>query len=88
METFSVNELAAMTQEAGKAFGIDVKINHLENPRIEAEEHYYNPTYQSLLNLGVKPHLLSAEVMEQMMQIILKYKNNIRTDIIFKGLKW
>lgn len=88
METFTVNELAEMTRQAGSRLGLEVKIKHLENPRREAEEHYYNPTYQSLLDLGVKPHLLTIEVMEGMMRLIARYKETIRPDIIFKGFKW
>ena len=53
METFSVNELAKLTQKVGETLGYSVKINQLENPRKEAEEHYYNPTYQGLIDIGV-----------------------------------
>lgn len=88
METFSANELAEMTQRVGKKLGYNVQINHLENPRKEAEEHYYNPTYHGLLDIGVVPHYLTDEVMEQMFQIVERYKDNIRKDVIFKGIKW
>jgi len=37
-----VNELTERVQRAGKALGIEVKIDHLNNPRKEPEEHYYN----------------------------------------------
>jgi UDP-sulfoquinovose synthase len=88
METFSANQLAEMTQRVGKKLGYDVQINHLENPRKEAEEHYYNPTYQGLIDIGVVPHYLTDEVMEGMFRVVEKYKNNIRKDVIFKGIKW
>ena len=88
METFSVNELAELTRRVGKKLGYEVEINHLENPRKEAEEHYYNPTYQGLIDLGVVPHYLTDEVMEKMFRVVGKYKNNIRKELIFKGIKW
>lgn len=88
METFSANELAEMTQRVGKKLGYEVQIDHLENPRKEAEEHYYNPTYQGLIDIGVKPHYLTDEVMESMFQVVERYKDNIRNDVIFKGIKW
>ena len=88
METFSVNQLADKVQQAGKALGYDVKINHIENPRKEAEEHYYNPTYQGLVEIGVKPHYLTDEVMTGMFKAAEKYKKNIRKDVIFRGIKW
>lgn len=88
METFSVLELADMTQKAGKALGYDVEIKKIENPRKEAEEHYYNPTYQGILDIGVKPNYLTQNVMEEMFKIVAEYKNSIRKDVIFRGIKW
>ena len=88
METFSVNELAEMTQRAGQKLGYDVLIKNIENPRREAEEHYYNPTYQGLLELGVKPHYLTDEVMTEMFRVVEQYKGNIRKNVIFRGIQW
>ena len=53
METFSVNELAEMTRRIGEERGHAVTVESIENPRKEAEEHYYNPTYQGLQQIGV-----------------------------------
>jgi UDP-sulfoquinovose synthase len=72
----------------GKKLGYEVEINHLENPRKEAEEHYYNPTYHGLIDIGVEPHYLTDEVMAGMFRVVERYKDNIRTDVIFKGIKW
>jgi len=72
----------------GQQLGYEIRIDHLENPRKEAEEHYYNPTYQGLLDIGVQPHYLTDEVMEEMFKLVEKYRNNIRKDVIFKGIKW
>jgi UDP-sulfoquinovose synthase len=88
METFSVNELAEKVQQVGKMRGYSVQLNHLENPRKEAEEHYYNPTYQGLKEIGVEPHYLTDDVLAEMMSTVEKHKKNIRNDIIFKGIKW
>ena len=88
METFSANELAEKVQRVGKTFGYDVKVNHIENPRKEAEEHYYNPTYQGLLEIGVTPHYLTDEVLGNMLRTAEENKNNIRKDVIFKGISW
>lgn len=88
METFSVNQLAEMTQRVGNSLGYNVQIKNLENPRKEAEEHYYNPTYQGLIQLGVEPHYLTDDVMSRMFKVVARYKDNIRKDVIFKGIKW
>ena len=88
METFTVNQLATLTQEAGQELGYNVKIKSIENPRVELEEHYYNPTYQGLIELGVRPNYLTKESMKSMFEIVDLHKNNIRKDIIFRGVKW
>jgi len=88
VETFSANELAEKVQNVGNALGYQVTINHLENPRKELEEHYYNPVYQGLKDIGVKPNYLTDEVMEGIFRVVAKFKDNIRKDVIFKGVKW
>jgi len=88
METFSVNQLAELTQKVGKQRGHTVEIQTIPNPRKEAEDHYYNPTYQGLQELGVKPHYLTAESMSRIFEIVEQYQGNIRKDVIFKGVKW
>ncbi len=88
METFSANDLAEKVQKVGTSLGYEVKIDHLENPRKEAEEHYYHPTYQGLIELGVEPHYLTDEVMKSIFEVVAKHKETIRKEVIFKGVKW
>ena len=88
METFSVSELAELTQTVGNKLGHEVEIKRIENPRKEAEEHYYNPTYQGLIGIGVEPHYLTEDVMAQMLRVADRYKDNIRNDVIFRGVRW
>ncbi len=88
METFSANQLADLTKKVGDELGYSVKIEHINNPRKEAEEHYYNPVYQGLQDIGVEPHFLDEEVMKKMFKVVERYAGNIRKDVIFKGIKW
>jgi len=88
METFSVLELAELTRKVGRKLGYDVQVKNIENPRKEAEDHYYNPTYQGLIDIGVEPHFLTEDVMEGMFRVVEKYKENIRKDVIFRGIRW
>ena len=87
-ETFSVNDLAEKVWEAGNQLELDVKIEHIENPRIEAEKHYYNPKHTGLLDLGLKPHYLSERVLIKMMEFVIKHKSQIRIDQICRNVKW
>jgi len=88
METFSVNQLAELIQKVGNQRGHKVEIKSIQNPRKEAENHYYNPTHQGLQKIGVKPHLLTEEVMSSLFHIVEQYQGGIRKDIIFRGVKW
>ena len=72
----------------GARNGIEVKIEALENPRKELEEHYYNPTHTGLLDLGLKPHYLDGTTLDEMQQIVLRYKDRILTDVIFCSVNW
>jgi UDP-sulfoquinovose synthase len=88
METFSANELAEKVHEAGSRRGHKVVIDHIENPRKEAEEHYYNPVYQGLKDIGVTPHYLSDDVLDMFFAAVEKYRGNVRPEVIFKGIRW
>jgi len=88
VETFSVNEIADRVQRVGKQLGLDVEIKALENPRKEMEEHYYNPAHTGLLDLGLEPHYLTDEIMAEMMELIVKYRDRINADAIYRGVKW
>jgi UDP-sulfoquinovose synthase len=87
-ETFSVNDIAERVRQCGERNHIDVRIKSLENPRKELEEHYYNPAHTGLLDLGLEPHLLTDDVLDEMLQTVIRYKEGIRKDVIFRGIKW
>ena len=87
-ETFSVFELAGKVQKAGNDLGLNVKIQPVENPRKEAEAHYYNPQHSGLLKLGLNPNYLSDDFLEQMLRFVLRHKNSIKTDQIRQKVKW
>jgi len=87
-ETFSVNQLANRVKKVGERLGYSISIEHIENPRIEKENHYYNVKYTGLMELGLKPHYLTDDVIESFFFITDKYKNRINKKAIFKGIKW
>jgi UDP-sulfoquinovose synthase len=87
-EQFSVLGLADMVQKAGAEYGLDVKIDHLENPRVEKEEHYYNATHTKLLDLGLEPHFLSETLIESMFAVIEKYRDRVNVEHILPQTRW
>lgn len=88
VETFSVNTLAERVKGVGDSMGLNVKIESIDNPRKEMEDHYYNPAHSGLLELGLKPHYLTDEVIGSMLEIVLKHKDNISKDRIFPRVRW
>jgi UDP-sulfoquinovose synthase len=87
-ESFSILDLAELVQKAGAEYGIDVLVEPVENPRVELEEHYYNPTHTKLLDLGLRPHLLSAELVESMFAVIERFKDRVIPDHILPRDRW
>jgi UDP-sulfoquinovose synthase len=87
-EQFSVLDLARLVQSAGKQVGIDVRVDHLDNPRVEKEEHYYKATHTKLLDLGLEPHLLSETLIESMFATIERYKARVVFDHILPVTRW
>ena len=87
-ETFSILQLAELVAAQARKLGLTPEIHHLENPRVEAEEHHYNPTHTKLLDLGLKPHFLSDELLDTMMVTILKYEQRIKRQIILPQVQW
>jgi UDP-sulfoquinovose synthase len=87
-ETFSVNELAERVQRVARTLGLDVEVQHLDNPRKEMEEHYYNPAHHGLRQLGLKPHLMSDDIIGAMLEQVLRYRDRIATDRILPRVRW
>jgi UDP-sulfoquinovose synthase len=87
-EQFSVGELAELVRAAGAEVGLNVRVDHLDNPRVELEEHYYNPTHTKLLELGLEPHLLSETLIESMFSAIERFKDRVIPDHILPTTRW
>jgi len=87
-EMFNILGLAELVKQQAEKLGHKVSIEHLENPRIEAEEHYYNPRHQKLIELGLVPHLLSDVLVTSMLSRIQEHGNRIKRDIIQPHVRW
>jgi len=87
-EVFSVMQLAEIVKTAGEKMGLKVDIRNISNPRVEKEEHYYNPKNEKFLKLGLQPHKLSDVLLDSMLKRIIEAKENIDTSIILPSIKW
>ncbi|MGZ8815938.1 MAG: NAD-dependent epimerase/dehydratase family protein [Mycobacterium sp.] len=87
-EQFSVNELADKVAQAARQLGYQPRVEHADNPRVEAEEHYYNAKHTRLLELGLQPNLLGPELIRSMLTTITRHANRIDRSKLQMGIRW
>jgi UDP-sulfoquinovose synthase len=87
-EQFSVLELARMVEAAAGKLGLEARIEHLPDPRVEAEEHYYHAHHTKLIELGLQPHLLSNALLDSLLNIALEYRDRIDAAQLLPRVNW
>ena len=84
-EWMSVGDIA---ETIAKCSPEPVKIENLDNPRVEAHEHYYNVTHTGLRELGLTAHLLSDTLIESLLEITKRYAHRVRPDALRPNVNW
>ncbi|HEY6319821.1 MAG TPA: NAD-dependent epimerase/dehydratase family protein [Acidimicrobiia bacterium] len=84
-ETMSVAELAKVV---ASAYPGATDVEFVDNPRVEAEEHYYQVTHQALVDLGLEPHYLSETLIESMFGIVERYQDRVDRDALVPLVNW
>jgi UDP-sulfoquinovose synthase len=87
-EQFSVSELAELVKRSAAEVGIEVEVKTFPNPRVEAEQHYYNATHTKLLDLGLEPSLLGEELVRSMLGIISAHRDRVIDRAILPTTAW
>lgn len=87
-EQFSVRELADKVAAAGRRAGLDTQITSLPNPRVEMEEHYYNAKHTALLDLGLKPHLLTDVALDKMLAVVRENCGHVERSSFIPRIRW
>lgn len=87
-EQFNVLQLAEMVVEAAGTLGIKATIDHVSNPRVEKEEHYYNAIHTRLLDLGLEPHLLNESLLDSLVNIAQEHRDRVNMDAINPRVSW
>jgi UDP-sulfoquinovose synthase len=72
----------------GNAMGLGVEVRSIDNPRSEAEEHYYNPRHEQLLAMGLEPNLMSDDVIAAMLERVLHHRDRIDVRRIMPRVRW
>jgi len=87
-EQFSVLELARMVHIAATRLGLKVTIDHLSDPRVEAEQHYYNAKHTKLAELGLRPHLLSESLLDSLINIAIQHRDRVDPNLLLPRVNW
>jgi UDP-sulfoquinovose synthase len=84
-ETMSINDIAATIADA---YPGACTIEHVENPRVEAYDHYYNVVHTALEDLGLKPSLLSATLIDHLFDLVERYRERVDQAAILPTVRW
>jgi len=83
-ESFSVNELAG---KVSAAIG-GAEVVHVEDPRVEMQEHYYRAAHTKLLDLGLLPHLLDDDLLSGLLDIARSNVHRIEPSAMEPQVMW
>jgi UDP-sulfoquinovose synthase len=87
-EQWSIGQLARRVLRVAKGLGLDAEIEHVANPRVEAEAHCYHAARSALLELGLEPHRLSDRTIADMLTAAMENRDRIRPDTIAPRIDW
>lgn len=87
-EQFLIRQLAEMVQAAGARVGLDVTVEHVENPRVELEDHYYNAKHSKLVDLGLEPNLLSDAALDAMLAAVRANCDGVDKAVFQPRIRW
>ncbi len=87
-EQFSVIALAHLVQQAAEHEGLRVTIDHLPDPRVEQEEHYYRAKHSKLADLGLEPHFLSRSLLDSLLNVAIRYRGRIDESLFLPQVDW
>jgi UDP-sulfoquinovose synthase len=83
-ESWSVNEMADLVSKVHpKAI-----IEHMDDPRVEKEEHYYRAAHTKLLDLGLVPHLLTEQTIQSLLAVVERYRDRVDAEAILPKVNW
>ncbi len=90
-EIYEVHDLARRVQRiAGERLGLEVAIVPVENPRTEAEGHYYRPDSRKLRELGYEPTSDLDSELETVLRDLMAVRERIasRRRVLASNVRW
>ena len=84
-ECFSLSEMAKVV---ANTFPGAVDIEHVDNPRVELENHHYAFTHTALESLGLQPHLLSDTLLTSMFHVVEQHRDQVDLAALRPTVNW
>jgi UDP-sulfoquinovose synthase len=84
-EHLSVRQIA---DTIAKEFPGEAIIEDVDNPRVEAENHYYNAKHSALEDLGLRPTLLSMTLIDHLFDVVERHKDRVDLAAIMPTVRW
>src|SRR5437764_9873199 len=84
-ESMSIRQIAETVADTCPG---EVTIEHLQNPRVEQEDHYYNVRHSALEELGLQPTLLSTTLIDHLFEVVERHKDRVDLLAIMPTVYW
>jgi UDP-sulfoquinovose synthase len=84
-ESLSINQIA---ETIANEYPGEVRIDHVQNPRVEIYDHYYNVVHTALEGLGLKPTLLSTTLIDHLFDVVERYRDRVDLAAIMPTVRW
>jgi UDP-sulfoquinovose synthase len=89
-EVYDLTQLAIIVQRVAAELGFESEIRNVEDPRVELEEHYYEPEHRRLLELGYQPTHDIAREIRLTMEDLQQYRDRIEAKraVLVPDIRW
>jgi len=87
---YSVGDLAELVKRVGEEFHLHPTIEHPPDPRVEAQQHYYNPVLENLPKLGYTRTRQLEDVVREIFRDLIRYKRRLaaRKHVLMPVVQW
>jgi len=87
-EQFTLLDVACKVAEVARAMGYPATLEHLPNPRVEAEQHYYRTVHTGLERLGLQPHLLDERSIRTLLELAARHSGRVDPSVLSPRIDW
>jgi len=84
-ESLSIRQIA---ETIAAEYPGEARIEHVENPRVELYDHYYNVKHTALVDLGLKPTLLSMTLIDHLFEVVERHRERVDLAAIMPTVSW